>query len=68
MEKGKILGKNYLKGPRTAAGTKDSILSVDTLNAYVHNHRLSPTPQDLKLSWDNVSDFVEALWTQATNT
>jgi hypothetical protein len=62
MEKNNIVGKSHLKSPRTMASEKHNVLSIDTLNAYVHNQHLSPTPLELKLSWDNISEFVEALW------
>lgn len=60
--KEKILTKKET-GPITkAAGNLNSMLSPDTLNAYVHSRWMNPLPIDLKTAWDNVSLFIAALW------
>lgn len=41
---------------------KDGILSMETLHAYIHNHRVTPTAETLKLTWDGIQDFIIALW------
>ncbi len=47
---------------RNMLNGKDTILSLETLQAYLHNHRVSPTDATLKLSWDGIQDFMIALW------
>lgn len=47
--------RNLLKG-------KDSILSLETLHAYLHNHRVSPTDDTLKKAWDGIQEFMIILW------
>jgi hypothetical protein len=54
--------KNICKGISTAVQNKNDLLGIDTWHAYVHNPHLSPTPQNLLITWDNVQKFVEVLW------
>ncbi|MEX2405643.1 MAG: hypothetical protein WD579_03520 [Candidatus Paceibacterota bacterium] len=44
--------------------TKDngSILSVTTFHDFVHDHKTSPIPSELKKHWDNLDSFFTALW------
>ena len=62
MEKQNIVTKNMHKGLRSAVSNHNSMLSMDTFNAYVHNRHLSPIAKDLKLSWDNIQAFMIKLW------
>ena len=55
--------KAELKGIRTLVSNRDHVLSVDSLNAYVHNKDYSPTPADLKGNWDSIQAFIERVWT-----
>jgi hypothetical protein len=32
------------------------------MNEYVHNAAMSPSPTDLRASWDTFQAFVTALW------
>ena len=50
------------KGIRAAINNDQSIFSVDTLNAYVHNSEFNPMPDVLMLTWDNIQPFIVALW------
>jgi hypothetical protein len=52
-----------LQGVRTLVSKRQHVLSVDTLNAYVHNKEYNPTPSDLRTTWDNIQVFIERLWT-----
>ena len=54
--------KDLSKGIRTEIKDSSSTLSVESLNAYVHNFRFSPKPQNLVISWDNIQPFFEILW------
>lgn len=50
------------KGMEFAMSNKNSPLSPETLNSYVHNYRFSPMPDSLISEWDNVQPFFECLW------
>jgi len=63
LEKHDICKKEELKGVKTIITNKDHILSVESLNAYVHNKDFNPTPTDLKATWDNLQTFVDRIWT-----
>lgn len=56
------LDKNKLKGVYTASTMKDSIFSIDTFNAFVHNKDFHPDGEQLKKNWDNLELFFLKLW------
>ena len=62
MEDNNLLTKNELKTVRTAASNKNSIFSADTFNSYIHNLNNIPVSSDLKISWDNMENFIQKLW------
>lgn len=49
-------------GMRNLLNGKDTILSLETLHAYLHNHRVSPTADTLKKAWDGIQEFMTILW------
>ncbi len=55
-QKAKI-DKRYLEVIRKAR-TIDAIISVDTLNKYVHSSRLAPSPDHLTAIWDTFAELV----------
>lgn len=57
-----ILDKHKLKGAYTSATMKDSIFSIDTFNAFVHNKDFHPDATTLKKNWDNLEIFFVTLW------
>lgn len=57
-----VLSKDLSKGIRAEIKDANSTLSVESLNAYVHNFRFTPKPQNLAISWDNIQPFFEILW------
>lgn len=59
--------RDTLKGMEMTLNDRNSSLSIDTLNAYIHNHRLSPIASNLQTEWDNVQPFFEALWNAVAN-
>lgn len=77
-EEQNLIGKcsrvmNFLRQKELIAGEKltgiqhelkdsTSILSVESLNAYVHNMHFSPKEDNLRIGWDNVEPFFEVLW------
>lgn len=62
LEDKNILDKPKLKGAYTAATMKDSIFSIDTFNAFVHNKDFNPESESLKKNWDNLEAFFVKLW------
>jgi len=63
LESRQTCSRQELHGVRTLVSNRNHVLSVDTLNAYVHNEYYTPTATDLKTSWDNIQIFIERLWT-----
>jgi len=62
LHKTGVLDRAALKPVRVAASSRDSLFSTDTLHAYVHNRNFSPKASDLKITWDNMQTFMEAMW------
>jgi hypothetical protein len=62
LEAKNICDKHELHGIRTLVSNRNHVLSIDTLNAYVHNKDYNPTATDLKTTWDNIQVFIERLW------
>lgn len=62
LEKQNICSANDLRGIKSLVENRSHVLSVDSLNGYVHNKEYSPTPSDLKANWDSIQVFVERLW------
>ncbi|MEO7413590.1 MAG: hypothetical protein ABIZ81_09550 [Opitutaceae bacterium] len=58
-----VLSDKELKPISVATSDKNSFLSPETLNAYVHSPWMNPEPLGLKLGWCNVQLFIERLWT-----
>lgn len=58
----KYLDDALAKGIRAEFNSNQSLFSIDTLNAYVHNSNFNPIPQSIMLSWDNAQPFVDAIW------
>lgn len=58
----KYLDDTLAKGIRTEFNKTQSLFSIDTLNAYVHNNNFNPIPETLMYSWDNIEPFVVAIW------
>jgi len=56
-----ILNDNKLKPVRTAISNPHSLFSTHTFNAYVHNVEYEPIPSELKLTWNNMEDFMKKL-------
>lgn len=50
------------KGIRGALKDTNNILSTDTLHAYVHNHRITPIPDHMIITWDSMEEFMSTLW------
>lgn len=50
------------KGIEMEISDRNSPLSPQTLNAYIHNYRISPIADNLIIEWDNIQPFFECLW------
>ncbi len=62
MENNNIADKAEMRGIKALYANRDHVLSVDGLNAYIHNKDFNPTPSDLKSNWDSIQKWVEYLW------
>ena len=62
LKASKVANIDMTKGMEFAMSNKNSPLSPETLNSYVHNYRFSPMPDSLISEWDNVQPFFECLW------
>ena len=40
------------------AQNMDALISMDTLNRYVHSPQFAPSPEHLKALWDTMADFI----------
>ncbi len=63
LEKNGACTKHQLLGIRSLTTNRYHVLSVDSLNAYVHNKDYSPTASDLKSNWDSIQTFIQTIWT-----
>ena len=57
-----LLSAKELKPLNVALAGKNSLISTDTLNAYVHSLWMNPDPLTLKVSWASLQLFLERLW------
>ena len=50
--------------PVKAACAKKSFLAISvlTMNEYIHNYLMVPTPTDLRAAWDGFEPFLKAIW------
>jgi hypothetical protein len=60
-ETGKLT-KQQVKPINVCATSQNSIFSVHTLHAFVHNIHMYPNPGDLKTVWSNIEPFIRAIW------
>ena len=54
--------KDMTKGIEMEISDRNSPLSPQTLNAYIHNYRISPIADNLIIELDNIQPFFECLW------
>ena len=62
MESNAAMTKKDLKPIRNAMSNPNSLISTETLNAYVHHASFNPKPLELKTSWDDMQAFITILW------
>lgn len=59
-----LINKDLQKGIKNELNDETSPLSIESLNAYVHNENFFPKYANLITSWDNVQPFFTILWTK----
>lgn len=59
---GNIMTEKELTPVRVEINQKDSFLSPNTLNAFVHSPWMNPDPLKLKLAWNDAQLLIERLW------
>lgn len=57
-----IMCNDLSKGIRAEINDKNSVLSIESLNAYVHNEFFYPKADNLIIGWDNIETFFVLLW------
>lgn len=57
-----VANRDMTKGMEMEIDNVNSPLSPQTLNAYIHNYRLSPIADNLIIEWDNIQPFIVCLW------
>ncbi len=62
LETNRTCTRHELQGTRALFQKKNHPLSIDSLNAYVHNQHYSPSIGDLVNTWDNIAAFMSGLW------
>jgi hypothetical protein len=54
----KLLSQDYIKPVNVSISDKDSMLSINTFNSYVHNKHMFPDSLQLKNSWNQLEGFL----------
>ncbi|MDY3266216.1 MAG: hypothetical protein SOX26_01540 [Phocaeicola sp.] len=62
MTSRKVMDDATSKGIRVMTKKEDSLWSIKTFHAYVHNNIFAPTPTDITTAWDNIEKFMVILW------
>lgn len=63
LKNAKKLSDQEAKPVRRAAQSDTFIAaSVTTMNQYVHNRYFKPSPEDLRVAWDNLQFFIQKIW------
>jgi hypothetical protein len=60
-QSGKMTGAE-LKPIQVEMTNRHSLLSMETLNAYVHSAELKPKASELKTTWDRMQPVLEHIW------
>jgi hypothetical protein len=62
LDKNSYLTKQQLKPINTMVSSPNSLFSINTFNAYVHNKYFNPIANELKITWDNIEPFIKKIW------
>lgn len=63
----KVIDNTLSKGIRAELSDPNSILSIESLNAYVHNPFFYPKADNLIIGWDNTAKFFSIIWDCVNN-
>ena len=62
LEAAEVLSKHQAAAIRKSSSLKNELVSVDSLNKYIHASELSPIPTELNTLMDNWGPFFKAIW------
>ncbi len=62
MKKTGRLKPTEVQAMKARVNSRNSIMAIPTLHAYVHNVRMRPIEKDLLQTWDVYRPFIEAAW------
>lgn len=62
MYKQNTLNKDLSKGIKFEINDSNSVLSIESLNAYIHSEFFYPKADNLIIGWDNIETFFVLLW------
>lgn len=62
-----MMNNDLSKGIRSEINDKNSVLSIESLNAYIHNEFFYPKVDNLIVGWDNIETFFIQLWKAINN-
>ncbi|MBQ3422564.1 MAG: hypothetical protein IJH34_13115, partial [Romboutsia sp.] len=57
----KLIKQEFIKPVNVSISDKDSIMSINTFNSYVHNKHMFPDSTQLKNSWNQLEGFLIAI-------
>lgn len=56
-----LINPAIIKAINICVSSEHSIFSTNTFNSYVHNKEMRPSPLELKISWNKLSEFIRIL-------
>lgn len=63
LEQKGTLKQQQLKAARRIAKGQDFLAaSIESFHGFVHNKYFTPTPHDLKVTWNNLELFLQSIW------
>lgn len=62
MRSNAIMTNKELQAIEKEIANPNSLISTNTLNAYVHHTTFHPIPRELKTGWDRLEPFMHKLW------
>jgi hypothetical protein len=63
LESTNVLSRQDAAPVKSACAKKSFLaISVLTMNEYIHNYLMIPTPTDLRAAWDGFEPFLKAIW------
>ncbi|HEX8244088.1 MAG TPA: hypothetical protein VF541_11345 [Longimicrobium sp.] len=62
MEKSGLMTRSALKPIRVELNNEHSLVSIDTLHAYVHDLKFHPKASELLVTWDRLEPVIAKIW------